>query len=95
MAPSNQNMDQKIFVSPLGPWGGWEGLGTKTPSPAPILMPSASRLLRKVLKKTLHLMLPYTSIDKLWGIGGCHCTLMVQKFTSMSPHPHHLKPEIP
>jgi hypothetical protein len=95
MAPSNQNMDQKNFVSPLGPWEGWEGLGTETPSLAPIIMPSASGLLRIFLKKTLHLMLPYPSIDKLWRIGGCHCTLMVQKFTSMSPHPDHFKPETP
>jgi hypothetical protein len=47
MAPSNQNMDQKILVSPLGPWVGWEGLGTKTPFPTPILMPSAPELNKK------------------------------------------------
>jgi hypothetical protein len=50
MAPSNQNM-------------GWEGLGTETPFPASILMPSASGLLTKFKKKILHLMLPYPSID--------------------------------
>jgi hypothetical protein len=48
MAPSNQKMDQKIVVSPVGPWGGWEGLGTETPSPAPILMPSTPGLMRKI-----------------------------------------------
>jgi hypothetical protein len=89
MAPSNQNMFQEIFVSPLDPRGGWEGLGNETPSPAPILMPSASGLLRKLKKKILHLMLLYPSIDKLWGTGGCRSTLMVQKFTSMSPHTDH------
>jgi hypothetical protein len=44
-------MDLKNFVSPLGPRGGWEGLGNETPSPAPILMPSALGLMRKILKK--------------------------------------------
>jgi hypothetical protein len=48
MAPSNQKMDKKNFVSPLGPWGGWVDLGTETPSPAPILMPLASGLLSKI-----------------------------------------------
>jgi hypothetical protein len=46
-------MDKKKFVSPLGPWGGWEGLSTETPSLAPILMPSAPGLMRiKKKKKT-------------------------------------------
>jgi hypothetical protein len=78
MVPSNQKMDQIFFVSPLGPWGGWEGLSTETPSPAPILMPSAPGLMRKIKEKTIHHILPFPSIDKLWGIGGCHCTLMFQ-----------------
>jgi hypothetical protein len=47
MAPSNQNVDQNILVSPLGPWGGWEGLGMETPSSAPILMPLAPGLMKK------------------------------------------------
>jgi hypothetical protein len=58
MALSNQNMDKKNFISPLGPEGGWERLGTETNSPAPILMPSAPGLMRKILKKTHHHMLP-------------------------------------
>jgi hypothetical protein len=78
MAPSNQKMDQNFFVSPLDPWGGWEGLSIETPSPAPILMPSTPRLMRRILKKTHFHMLPYPSTYKLWRIGGCHCTLMVQ-----------------
>jgi hypothetical protein len=95
MEPSNQNLDQKILVSLLGPWGAWEGLGTETPSPAPILMPSTPRLMRKIKQKTLHHILPYPSIDKLWGIVGCHCTFIVQNFTTLSPHQDHLKPGIP
>jgi hypothetical protein len=41
-------------------------------------MPSAPGLMRKINEKTIHHILPYPSIGKLWGIGGCHCTLMFQ-----------------
>jgi hypothetical protein len=68
MAPSNQNMDKKKFVSPLGLGGGLGGSQHRDPLPISHLHALSPRAYEKDLKKTHHHMLLYLSIDKVWGI---------------------------
>jgi hypothetical protein len=80
-------MDKKKFVSPLGPWGGWEGLSTETPSLAPILMPSAPGLMRIKKKKNTSSHITISKYRQAMGYWRVPLNPHCSKFHKLEPTP--------
>jgi hypothetical protein len=95
MAPSNQNMDKKNFVSPLGPGGGLGASQHRDPLPNSHPHALSPRSYEKFKKKNT---LSHVTISKYrQAVGDWRVPLHPHglKFTSLSTHQDHLKPGTP